>query len=122
VSEPLRALIEKFDPGIHDFFPVDLTLPAGRKPETPYYVFIIRAQKDTFIPELSRHGGDKFNGKYYQIVGEEASFSSECRKGAHIWREKRLTGVILFSDELEAAMRSAGIRYYKYWCADIVDV
>lgn len=125
VSDPLRDLIERFDPGIHDFFPVELELPAGREPETGYSVLILRAQKDTFIPELSHHGGDRYNGRMFQLITtspkkRKVSFTPACLKGAHIWREKRLSGEVFLSDELEAAMRLEGIRFYKTWRGDVV--
>ena len=122
VSDPLRNIIEQLDPKLHQFFPVEVALPAGREPDTGYNVFIVTTKKRTIMPELSDVSGPSRWGSYnLQSPGSNVSFSPECREGAHIWREERFRGQLFMSDELEAAMRSEELNYLKYWSGIIVD-
>jgi len=126
VSDRLRAIIERFDQGVHQFFPVDVTLPAGRKPLKGYHIIIVTTKKATIRPELSyisvnngRLGDIAWTSYSFRSKGSKVVFSPDCRKGAHMWREDKMRGELFFSDELEAAMREEGVKFYEYWQGEI---
>ncbi len=121
VSDALRSLIEKMDPGFHQFFPVELSLPKGREPETGYNIIIVTESKTSIIPELSEvqlteYGDYRFNYGHPKIV-----FSPECRSGANIWREEKFDGRLFISDKLDNEIRSQGLKYYRRWKGEIAE-
>jgi len=122
VSNELKSLIEEFDPGLHQFFPVEISLPAGREPETRYYIIIVTESKATIIPEMSKVSGPR-HGKNYSIPVSETKtvFSSECQTGANIWREEGFRGRLFISDEIDQEIKARHLKFYKRWKGEIAD-
>jgi len=67
VSDSLRDVIETLDPGLHQFFPIQVEFPRGKVVEKKYNVIIVRETKKTIIPELSEVVGPRY-GEYYTIT------------------------------------------------------
>ena len=120
VSDALRDVIERMDPGIHQFFPVDLTLPAGRKPETGFNVIIVTTKKKTILSELSEVSGPRYGTAYtLKSPGSKVVFSPRCLEGSNIWREVGYRGRLFISNELESVIRSEKLKFLKYWPGEI---
>lgn len=122
VSDDLREVIEGFDPGGHQFFPIRVEFPRGKLPEKKYNVINITTQKKTIIPELSAVDGPRY-GQFYSVIEhlKDVSFTPACREGTHMWREEGFDNEHFISDELEAAIREKGLKYLKYWPGKIVE-
>ena len=121
VSDSLRNLIEQMDPGIHQFFPVELTLPAGRKLKTGFNVIIVTTKKKTILPEISDVSGPRYGSAYsLKSPGSKVVFSPSCLVGAHMWREIGYRGRLFISNELESAIRSKGLKFMKCWSGEVV--
>lgn len=121
VSDAMREVIETLDPGLHQFFPIQVEFPRGKLPEKKYNVIIISTKKKTIIPELSEVDGPRY-GKFYSVVEyrKDVSFAPVCRDGAHMWREEGFRNEHFISDELAAAIKAKELKYLKHWPGKIV--
>jgi hypothetical protein len=121
VDDALKALIETLEPDVHQFFPIEITMPKGSVYPKSFYTLVIGQYFDSFVPEKSEKGSFKPDGPDYY-------FHTETKKGlngialsqavfgkAHLWRERRLSGEWLtcFSDELNSEIEKADLRIPK---------
>jgi hypothetical protein len=118
VDATLKEIIETLEPGVHQFWPLRITLPKGEEYPGPYYGMVIRRFIDSFVPEQSdaRQSEDVFfaKGPTKKDYGNLA-VSKSAIAGAHLWRERRLlTPDVFFSDELQAEIARRGLRIPKH--------
>jgi len=124
VDEPLRAIIERLEPGVHRFFPIEIKLRIGNPYPASYSSLAIRQYVDSFSPENSFDDA-------YRNDGDSHFFNENSKKGivglgllkdafgqAHLWRERRMSSrPIFFSDELQAEIANAGLRIPRHYRA-----
>lgn len=125
VSEELKAAIEALEPGVHEFWPIRLTLPGGDAWPVQYYTMRIGRFLDSFRPDASDEGSWRKRGikvdRYYVNIPDKKHFSGLGMSqaeigGAHLWREKHLyRPKICMSDEMQAAMKAAGFKGSKLY-------
>lgn len=120
VNEAMKSVIEGLEPGVHQFFPIDIMMPKERTFPDRYYTLVIGQYIDSFVPEQSNP--EIFEEKsvkpgYYSHKHNKAgvnglALSRAKFEGAHLWRERYLGGEWLtcFSDELKVAIEEAGLR------------
>lgn len=121
VDTPLKELIERLEPGVHQFWPLRMTMPKGKDYPVRYFGLVIRRFIDSFVPEQSAarqvsEGSDIYfaNGATKKDYGD-LTVSNRVVAGAHLWRERRLLMPgIFFSDELQAEMTRQGLRIPKH--------
>jgi hypothetical protein len=125
VDERLRNIIERLEPGVHQFWPLEIVMPNGDEHPNRYYGMMVLRRLDSFLPEKSDpgcwHGGEIAPGiKSYNVLGGSKevhagiALSSAVFGASHIWRERSLTNpTLFFSDELQAEMRDAELRIPK---------
>ena len=121
VSDGLRGLIEDMDPGVHQFFPLEVEFPRGNLPDKKYNIMNVTVQKDTIIPDMTHV--EKFADRHFLLKDfqNKATFSPESQKGAHIWREKQIVGGRCFiSTNLMQAIQSNGFKFFKCWPGKIL--
>jgi len=121
VNEALKNIIERLEPGVHQFYPFRIVMPRGKEYPEPYYILRIGRVLDSFIP---------VEGTYRGTPGEESlsviytlkkyinklTFSKQKIGGAHLWREKNLYRPnILMSDTLKQAIDDAGLRIFRHY-------
>ena len=126
VDEELKAIIETLEPGVHQFWPITITMPKGVVYPKQYYGLRIGQFIDAFSPEQSdpgswRVGGlnkDKFRvqGATTEHMGGLSMNASVMGK-AHLWREKKLLDPhYYFSDDLHDEITQHALRvppFYK---------
>jgi hypothetical protein len=124
VEATLNETIETLEPGVHQFWPLRITLPKGQEFPRQYYGMIIRRFIDSFVPEQSdarqaRGVGtalDLFhaNGSTKKHYGD-LTVRKSVSAGAHLWRERRLHSPDVFlSDELQAEITRRGLRIPRH--------
>ncbi|MCP4082583.1 MAG: hypothetical protein GY743_20320 [Planctomycetaceae bacterium] len=129
VDEALKNLIERLEPGVHQFSPIKITMPKGQEYPKQYYAFVISQFRDSFSPEDSDEGSwrdesfDAYWGEriaqYYVNIPQKKYFEGlamrrEVFGSSHIWRESKLqTPEIFLSDTLNAEIINAGLRVPK---------
>lgn len=116
VSEKFKSLIERFEPGVHQFWPMQIENRKGDVLAT-YYWFIIcnridSLDRDLCQPEVKRIwigvGHGSFNEGARLVLR-----SAEIGK-RHIWREVRPNSSTPFaSDALAAAIAAEGLTGYS---------
>lgn len=123
VDAQFRALIEELEPGIHQFWPIKISMPRNKVNPEQYYGLRIGQFRDTFNPDHS-------DSSCYNISGYETyrgiapvkkvitglALSKDAIGGAHLWREKKLTQPDIFlSETLQARAMDAGLRLPKHF-------
>lgn len=123
VDEAMKALIEKFAPEAHSFFPIDIMMPRGAKFPRQFFILCIETYFDSFVASASdeRAFSELPNSDGLLSINAMAMRTSECIKGlafdrnacggAHLWRERRFREwLTCFSDEFYAAIQADGLR------------
>lgn len=123
VDETFKAIIQRLEPGVHQFFPITMILPKDQVYPASYHILVIGQFLDSFSPEHSSTDAYRLNGAN-QFTHEETkkamaglALSKAAFGDAHLWRERRLSGEWLtcFSDELIAEVTGAGLRIPKHY-------
>ena len=119
VSKPLKNVIEKMEPGVHQFWPMAIVQPDSTEYPTPYYGMVVQTHLDAFRAEQSdKESWHERSGRYrVETVGGGLpkrmggiAMSAQVIGGAHLWREKTLLEPILcLSDTLMAEISNAGL-------------
>lgn len=122
VSEPAKVLIERVEPGSHQFYPIEIRMPRGKTYPTLYYTIVFGRYLDSFAPELSRPESVRKNGDFsYHLNDSKAGITGlALRKSvygtAQLWRERRFgEWLACFSDRLMADLASAELLLPKHY-------
>lgn len=134
VDQQLKEIIERLEPGVHQFFPIQITMPRERAYPKPYFLLVIGQFLEGFRPEQSppevldknyrltcwrrTDWSDKlvFDIRFNSTCCPHLAFSRSAIGGAHLWRERRaLMNNILISDALQAEIAAAKLRIWKHW-------
>ena len=133
VSERAKALIEKFEPGVHQFVPVEFVdndyrflenryfmFPGNRIDSTDHdgttYVLIQYPKEKSWVNPhmLLRKGKANLIPPGFDFALEpKYVFSQSKIHGCHIWVDKHIDGAILISDELAQEIREEGLTGLK---------
>ncbi len=126
VSQRFKDLIEKFEPGVHEFFPIKLV--NGRRTEWPgnYYLMRVRTWRSALMINQSRvYWSERSDGSFYLSphpwTKGEIYINSRQVENSHLWRNVPCLGNKLFcSDEFYKACRAAKLKYLKWRkCVDV---
>ncbi len=108
-SSKLVELLERLEPGVHQFFPIELKAKDGRLLSSDYHTIVIRNYRDSFVSDPEKLAEDF---SYYSNPNSTAlvrdarqyrkfRFEREKILGAHLWRERFFNEKLtFFSDEL----------------------
>ncbi len=125
LSPEARALVEEFEPGAHQFFPVEIVRARGRKPihrldgrvlDVPYFVFIPQIWLDAVWVERSdvRTSPTRWGlESVYPALGRGGKIvlRRELTEGRHVWRGGfHLPGRTFFSDALVRTAEARKLR------------
>lgn len=125
VDQSVKDIIERLEPGLHHFYPIEIRMPRGRVYPVQYYVLVVGAYLESFSPKES----DPYSFKpqeanevrWYILHGYKAEITGlALRKAmhanAHLWRERGMDEwLICLSGELEAALSEAKLKLPKYY-------
>lgn len=84
VSERVRNVIERFEPGIHQFIPVDMYRPKAKEPFARHYWMIVCRRIDSVDP-VHTTIPRKLNRLWAGGDGGEFVFSLSAIGDAHLW-------------------------------------
>lgn len=115
VREYIVDVIERFDPGLHEFREIEMRFGSYWTVEPSqerWFVLHVTHKKRT----IKMYEGIK--GRWFSEFPEDISFkigssgalvhSGEALEGAHLWREEVANGWLFLSDQLCAALVEAG--------------
>lgn len=123
VDEALKSIIERLEPRVHQFFPIEIKMRRDQVYPTQFYTLVIGQYLNSFSPEDSNPDAVK------QWKGYDLYTHDETKKGVsglafkksifgewHAWREKRFTSLLTcFSDELISEINKAELRIPKHY-------
>lgn len=129
VDEPLKKIIERFEPGVHRFFPIELPMKYPENSEVrfrnypaQFFVLAIGQYIDSFLPEQSDPSSfeemwpDHFAYRDDKKSMSGLALSKQIFGGAHLWRERRFgIPLICFSETLMAEIDKAGLQIPKHY-------
>lgn len=122
VDETVKDIIERLEPGVHQFFPVEIRMPRGKIYPVQYFVLVIGQYLDSFDPESSDEcswertelGNVRYDDSKAGITG--LAFKKSVFGNAHLWRERRINGALTsFSDQLIAEIQKRELRIPKHF-------
>lgn len=127
VDETVKRMIERLEPGLHQFFPLEIRMPRGRIYSTAYYVLVVGRWLDGFLPDYSDQDAFlRYESKPYHTYGRKKdicglAFQGAVIKGSHLWRE-RVFGASLacLSDILVGELTAAGLKLPKHYKMRVV--
>jgi hypothetical protein len=101
VSPRLRALIEQFEPGVHQFFPVDIWKKRNGEPVATYYWLNVCNRIDSVNEEKTTHERIRdYTGRFFWSSSRPENaklvFSSEKIAPYHIWTDPDAPGLNYF--------------------------
>jgi hypothetical protein len=109
VSNAMRALVEEYDPGVHYYAPIILTMKDGRVLEDQYHVFKIMRFVDAVIESKSQVGPMYYNGKlgfYSTSARPKLTLKRDVVEGLHVWSDVYLKDRFFCSDAFIRQMDS----------------
>lgn len=118
VSGKMRDIVERFEPGAHQFFPIEIRLPNGSVFPEPYYTLAVRNWRDSVIakPEMldpAFQQLEKISPRSYltQLSSfRKLRFGRGDIQDGHLWCERFFGEKLLcFSDALMQAFTEAGL-------------
>lgn len=122
VDESLKTIIERLEPGVHQFFPLEIRMPKGAAYPTIYYTLVVGQYFDAFLPEDSNAASwhERAANRYGYNPSKAAmaglAFSKAVIGNAHLWRDRRFgPELTCFSDTLVAEIEKAGLRIPKHY-------
>ena len=100
MSDLFRHVVEKIEPGVHQFFPVEIYWSDQDKAEGNFYWFNICTALDTVDPQKTeatqRSGTSKLTGKFKRLFWQidrptggiyPLYYKLQSVQGAHIWKD-----------------------------------
>ena len=123
VSQKYKGLVEKFEPGVHQFSPVEVYWDKDEPPIGTYYFFNICNRLDSTDREnttwrwSSGAGGSAWmptDTKQKAVVGLELVFRKGANGNAAIWCDKYLSDANICSDAFHDATVAAGCGGINY--------
>lgn len=135
VSERFRAIVESFEPGVHEFFPIQLKSRKRVAYAEPYFLINVRQRFDCILIK-----GIEFEWGSMVALGLEGmpymswmgkrppmSASKTTIAGRHLWRTRWVpqSRKIMVSDQLRAALIDAKIRRLTFkepWAQHFAEV
>lgn len=107
VDEDLKEIIERLEPGIHEFFPIKFIIGQNEQLyHRKYYTIRVGQYLDSFIPEA---------GGTFPEGWDEYCFLKQTFGAAHLWRERKMPSLTFFSDELMAEITIKGLLLPKHY-------
>lgn len=123
VDSSMKDLLEKYECGVHQFYPIEILMPREAVFEQTYYVLVVGNYNDSWSREDSEEGSWRENGGpgYYAIEKSKSGINGLAVSkakfgGSHLWRDRHLgSRLICLSDELQSAINDAGLRLPKHY-------
>lgn len=112
VDQALKTIIERLEPGVHKFFPIEIKTRRGKTTASIYYTLAIGQYLDSFSLENS---SDKKKNVAGTVSLTGFAFSKEAFGKAHLWRDRRFPLLNCLSDELIEEISKAGLRIPKHY-------
>lgn len=122
VDDDLKGIIERLEPGVHQYNPVEIIMPKGKRYPRNFSVMVLGQYIDSFSPQDTVSWAYDINGpttygyKNAKTEMTELAFSKAVFGKAHLWRERRIRPLITcWSDQIRTEIADAGLRMPKHY-------
>lgn len=122
VDERFRGIVDRLEPGVHEFFPIEIVMPKGGIYPDKYFTLVIGQYFDAFSREETQAGSvQEYPSGVVQPDTSKAGVNGiavrrSVYRGADLWRDRRLGAELTcFSDELQAEVSKANLRIPKHY-------
>jgi hypothetical protein len=126
VNGRFRDLAEEFEPGVHQFFPLELFTKKGERVDGDYFIFNCTVSFDSLLVDYSDikwiFPDNPQNSPYPQIKDFQRNvLSRPAIRGRHVWSYLRLQFTGLFvSDAFHDRLKAEKFRYFRStYCEEI---
>lgn len=117
VSERFRRVVEEFDPGVHQFVPVEVLYPDGRvHPGGPRFFMFLRnavnaVHEDSGELEVMKGSRSLAAHETPIFIRGRTPFDVDAKIVSHLglWRDVRMSNYVFASDAFLARLRQEGI-------------
>jgi hypothetical protein len=117
VSDAFRRLVEAREPGVHQFFSVEVLDKAGTRIDRSYFIFVVCQRVDAVIVEQSKiqwftrpDGSTVPVGAFGHLVLDKKVIA-----GKHVWRNwPYFSSAEFISSDLKEAIESARLEKLEY--------
>ena len=118
VNEQLKDIIENLEPGVHQFFRIDLHMPQAGGESSQYYTLVIGQYLESFSPPQSKPSSYVSYPKYPGFYNLEKTkkglngLALDHKKigNSHLWRERAFRETLTcLSDNLKTEIENAGL-------------
>jgi hypothetical protein len=107
VSDRIQEIIERFEPGLHQFFPIDVIYTSNSELARKVFFLNICTRLDSVDHELTT--AKKGSVMWRPDLGGELVFNMDQIGSHHLWHDKHVYNGRMLSDALHDAMVEAGI-------------
>ncbi|CTQ72982.1 imm11 family protein [Roseibium alexandrii] len=131
VNQRFKDLVEEFEPGVHQFFPIELRNKAGDPLADNYYVFNCMVSVDTVLVKESglQWEIDEPSGQSFLDIltfKHDMVLSRPAIGGRHLWQGLYLqpisSGGVFCSDAFQKELKKRKIRFLdQKHCAEVDD-
>ncbi|MEM8851972.1 MAG: DUF1629 domain-containing protein [Pseudomonadota bacterium] len=129
VTERAKDVIERFDPNLHQFFPLRLRTKRRVEIEGPWFAMNVTVRQSSIVLEKSRmlvnsnfpdtHCSFYPTSKTEDVIVDPSKLSPDI----HFWREARFIGSLAGSDAFVAAFKDAGVKFFpSFRATDLADI
>lgn len=117
VTEPLRDIIERLEPRVHQFNPLRVLLPKGEEHPVQHHMMVVGNWLSAFCPRQSDPKSLRDTDSTAPTIGypwkacsRGVALSAEAIGSAHLWCERHLRSLtFLMSDQLQTEISAAGL-------------
>jgi hypothetical protein len=116
VNETFRGIVERFEPGIHQFLPMEVQLADGNPSGISYYIFNVCqriASADLARSQVySREGSERVG---FVLRDDKLVVRAQTIAGKHVWRDDYFFNRVIFcSDEIKQALEAAEFNMVEF--------
>jgi hypothetical protein len=108
VSDKFKDIVESFEPGIHQFFPVDVYWEDGEFASKKYF-FNVCTRIDSLDRERTTMQFIGYMWKSVEGGDNQLVFNTEAIGNARIWCDKYFHASLMIADQVAVAVKSAGL-------------
>ena len=118
ISNDVKGIIDRLDPGAHQYFPIEIYTKGNDEPTKDYYILNVCTRLDSAIdPSKStckktgsdlKNFPDRWVYMFPEHVDRKITLSKNTVSGNSLWADARYRGVFM-SDELFSELKSMNI-------------
>ena len=123
VSEAFKDMVESLEPGVHQFFPVEVIRKSGEPVEKTYFFFNILRMLDPIIVERSDVQWQTLTSglKVLLPTGKKRVLRRSVIAGCHVWRDAHMREHVYLSDELVELMQKAKLKKLDLYPVEVAE-